>query len=192
MSERAQVSSLDALEAFRSHLIVYVSKARPALEEVSADVLRTRSWLETEQRTYWESQVRRRRKEMDAAQEALFGARISNLRKESAAEQMAFHRARRAVDEAEEKLRLLKRWNREFESRVQPLLKQTDKLHTLLSNDMAKAVASLTETVNILAAYADIKPPSVLEPNPTSTTPPEDSAAPNGSQNVPPTGGIQS
>jgi len=181
MAERAQVSSLDALEAFRSHLIIYVSKARPALEEVTAEVIRTRSWLETEQRTHWENQVRRRRKEMEAAQEALFGARISNLRKESAAEQMAFHRARRAVDEAEEKLRVLKRWNREFESRVQPLLKQTDKLHTLLSNDMNKAVASLTETINILAAYAEIKAPSAVEHTPPATgTSAEAGALPGG------------
>jgi len=170
MAERAQVSSLDALEAFRSHLIIYVSKARPALEEVTADVMRTRSWLETEKRTYWENQVRRRRKELEAAQEALFSARISSLRKESAAEQMAFHRARRAVDEAEEKLRILKKWTREFESRVQPLVKQMEKLHTLLSSDMTHAVAYLTESLNILAAYAEIKPPSPIETNPAAAT----------------------
>ena len=63
MAERAQVSSIDALEAFRSNLVIYVSKARPALEEVSAEVVRTRAWLETEKRAYWENQVRRRRKE---------------------------------------------------------------------------------------------------------------------------------
>ena len=177
MAERAQVSSIDALEAFRSHLIVYVSKARPALEEVSADVLRTRSWLETEKRTYWENQVRRRRKELEAAQEALFSARLSNLRKESAAEQMAFHRARHALDEAEEKLRAIKKWTREFEGRVQPLLKQTEKLHTLLSNDMSQAVAFLTEALNILAAYAEIKPPSAVETNPTATAPPAEPVA---------------
>ena len=178
MAERAQISSIDALEAFRSHLIVYVSKARPALEEVSADVLRTRSWVETEKRTYWENQVRRRRKELEAAQEALFSARLSNLRKESAAEQMAFHRARRAMDEAEEKLRVVKKWTREFEGRVQPLLKQTEKLHTLLSNDMSQAVAYLTEALNILAAYAEIKPPSPIESNPAATAPAEGGSSP--------------
>jgi hypothetical protein len=189
MADRAQVSSIDALEAFRSNLIIYVSKARPALEEVTADVLRTRSWLETEKRTYWENQVRRRRKELENAQEALFSARISNLRKESAAEQMAFHRARRAVDEAEEKLRVLKKWAREFESRVQPLVKQTEKLHTLLSNDMTQAVAYLTEALNTLAAYAEVKPPSPIESNPAATAPASDAeSTPTGAAGANPGG----
>ena len=169
MAERAQVSSIDALEAFRSNLVIYVSKARPALEEVSAEVVRTRSWLETEKRTYWENQVRRRRKELEAAQEALFSARISNLRKESAAEQLAFHRARRAVDEAEDKLHIVKKWTREYDSRVQPLLKQMEKLHTLLSHDLTLAVAYLTEALNLLAAYAEIRAPSPIEANPAAT-----------------------
>ncbi len=78
MPQKAHVTSVEALEAFRSSLIVYVSKARPTLEEVTADVLRTRLWLETEQRTHWEGQVRRRAKELEQAQAALFSARISN------------------------------------------------------------------------------------------------------------------
>ena len=48
MPERAHVTSLEALESFRASLILYVSKARPTLEEVSADVVRTRLWLEND------------------------------------------------------------------------------------------------------------------------------------------------
>ncbi len=33
MPQKAHVTSLDALEAFRSNLIVYVSQARPALDD---------------------------------------------------------------------------------------------------------------------------------------------------------------
>src|SRR5271157_2406594 len=123
MAERAYVSSVDALEAFRTNLVLYVSKARPTLEEVSADVLRMRVWLENEQRTHWENQVRRRTRELEEAQQELFSARISNLGEESAVAVMAYHRARRNLDDAHAKLRVLKQWNREFESRVQPLVK---------------------------------------------------------------------
>ena len=45
MPQKAEVRSLDAIEVFRSSLIVYLSQARPALEEVSAQVLRIRLWL---------------------------------------------------------------------------------------------------------------------------------------------------
>ena len=60
MSQQAKVGALDALDAFRASLLVYLSQARTTLEEVSADVLRLRLWLENEQRTYWENQVRLR------------------------------------------------------------------------------------------------------------------------------------
>jgi hypothetical protein len=171
MSQKAQVRSIDALEAFRSSLIVYLSQARPALEEVSADVLRTRSWLENDQRAHWEKEIRRRGKELQEAQEAMFSARLGMLRKESAADQLRLHRAKRAVEEAEAKLRMVKKWMREFDTRVQPLLKQTEKLHTVLSNDMVKAVGHLAQTINTLAAYAEITP-ALGEPAPAPAVAP--------------------
>jgi len=168
MPQQAQVRSVDALDSFRASLVVYLSQARPALEEVTAEVVRTRVWLETEQRTYWENQVRRRRKELEQAQQALFSARIGNLRHETSAELMAVQRAKRAFDEAETKLRVLKKWNQDFEGRVQPMVKQMEKLHTVLSNDMVKAVAYLAQVLNTLAAYAERHPGAAA---PTGATP---------------------
>jgi hypothetical protein len=181
MPQQAQVRSVDALDSFRSSLIVYLSQARPALEEVTAEVVRTRVWLETEQRTYWENQVRRRRKELEQAQQALFSARLGNLRRETSAELMTVQRAKRAFDEAETKLRILKKWNREFEGRVQPLVKQMEKLHTVLSNDMVKAVAYLALSINTLAAYAELHPAA-----PASSPPPSGAAEPVATADTPP------
>src|SRR5262245_26390880 len=150
MPERAHVSSVDSLESFRAELILYVSKARPTLEEVSGDVLRTRLWLENEQRTHWENQLRQRKRDWEEAQAALFSARLSNLREETAAELQAVHRTRRAYDEAEAKLKVLKHWHRDFESKVQPLVKQMEKLHTILASDLPKGIAFLTEAIKTL------------------------------------------
>lgn len=160
MAERAQVTSSDALELFRSNLLLYLDKARPALDEVSAEVMRMRNWLEDEQRVYWESQVRRRRREFDEARQALFSAKLSLLDRASSAEQMMAHRARRALQAAEEKLRKVKQWDRVFESRTAPLVKQMEKLHTVLAHDMVKAVAFLTRTLETLEAYRRVAPPA--------------------------------
>jgi len=175
MAQGARVSSVEALEAFRATLIVYQSKARPTLEEVSGDVLRMKLWLENDQRMFWEGQVKRRLKALEQAQAALFSARISNLREESSAEQVAYHRARRALDEAEDKLRVVKRWNREFDSRAQPLVKQMEKLHTFLAHDVLQAINYLGQAAETLHAYADVKRPS-SEPAgaaPGDSNPPE-------------------
>jgi uncharacterized protein (UPF0305 family) len=169
MPPRAHVTSAEALEAFRAKLIVYLSKARPTLDEVGADVLRLRQWLENDQRTLWERQYQARMKQLEEAQQALFSARIGMLRKGSAVEQMAFHRARRSVQEADDKLRVIRRWTRDFDNRVLPLLKQVEKLHTVLSHDMVQAAAYLAQAVATLAAYAGIPAPaSVSEPTPAA------------------------
>lgn len=160
MPERAHVTSVDALETFRASLILYVSKARPALEETSSEVVRTRVWLQNDQRTHWESQIRRRAKELEQAQQALSSARLSKLREASTAEQRAVQKAKRSIEEAEAKLKLLRRWNREFDSQVDPLVKQLSKLHTLLSHDMLKAAAYLAQAMDTLAAYAEVAPPA--------------------------------
>jgi hypothetical protein len=161
MPPRAHVTSVEAIEEFRSSLIVYVSKARPTLEEVSDEALRTRLWLEHDQRTRWETEVRRRTRTLENAQQALFSAGISNLGEASEGERMAVQRARRALEEAEGKLKLVKQWAREFQNRAEPLTRQLDKLHTILSNDMLKAAAHLANVITALDAYADVAPPDM-------------------------------
>jgi len=163
--QRAHVTSVDALESFRTALLLYVSKARPTVEEVSSEVLRTKLWLENEQRMHWETQVRRRAKALEQAEAALSSARMSNLRDARNTEQMAVRKAKQALEEAEAKLKVLKYWTREFDSRVQPLVKQLEKLHTLLSNDMLQASAFLANAVETLSAYADVAPISATAPS---------------------------
>ena len=171
MPERAHVTSVEAIEAFRANLIIYLSKARPALEEVSADVMRVRSWIESDQRTRWEAEIRKRTKELEQATQELFSARISNLSEATAAQQLAVHRAKRALDEATEKLRVLKRWTRDFDGVVQPLVKQVEKLHTVFTNDMVQAVAYLAAAITKLSEYAEIAPPSALNQSNPATSP---------------------
>jgi hypothetical protein len=169
--QRAHVTSVEAIEAFRSNLIVYLSKARPALEEVSADVLRVRSWIENDQRSLWEGEIRKRTKELEQAMQELFSARISNLSEATAAQQLAVHRAKRAVDEATEKLRVLKRWTRDFDGLVQPLVKQIEKLHTVFTHDMAQAVVYLAAAIKTLSEYAEVAPPSAVSESNPATAP---------------------
>src|SRR4051812_29250385 len=159
MAERANVSSVDSIEAFRTALIGYLAKTRPILEDASDEVSRTRQWLQTDRRMHWEGQLRRRAKVLQEAEQAVFSARLSNLRETTSAELAAVQRAKRAVQEAEEKLRLIKRWNLEFDHRVDPLVKQLESLRTMLGNVMPRAVAHLGQMVQTLDAYSGVAAP---------------------------------
>jgi len=154
MSERAKVGSLEAIEAFRASLVVYIAQARAALEEVSSDAIRVRLWIENDQRRFWEAEARRRQRQMEEAQQALFSARLSRFSTGVSLEQLAMQRARRAVEAADQKLHTLKRWDRDFDGVVQPLVKQMEKLHTMLSNDLIKGVAELDRMIETLSEYS--------------------------------------
>jgi len=158
MAEQAKVTSVEAIEAFRSNLIVFLSKARPTIEEISGDVLRTRMWLENEQTDHWNKEMRRRKRDLEQAQGELFSARLSRLAKPTASQYMAVQRAQAAVREAEEKQKLLKKWTRELENRTEPMVKLIDQLHGFLNTDLLKGVQYLGEIVQTLQAYAEARP----------------------------------
>ena len=140
---------------FRAALIVFTSQARPALEEVSGEGVRTRLWLENDQRRFWENERRVRSKKLEQAQQELWTARLSQFQDSTSLQIMAVHRAQRAVRDAEEKLAVLKKWGRELENRSAPLLKEVEQLHNILTAEMPKAVAYLAQVVRTLDAYAD-------------------------------------
>jgi hypothetical protein len=168
MPDRAHVTSVDALESFRAKLIVYLTKARPALEDVAADVGRMRSWLENDQRSLWERELRLRARKLEEAQAALFSAKLSTFREAGSVEQMMVHRAKRALEEADAKMRTVKQWNKVFDNRVDPLVKQMEKLHTVLAHDMVQAVAYLTQAIGTLDEYAGTAPPAAASAPPAA------------------------
>jgi len=165
MPGQAQITSVEALEAFRSDLIVFLSQMRPAVDEVGGETTRMKFWLQNEQRQFWENQLRQRHRRLEEAQAELFNARLSSLHESSTLQNMAVQKARRAVHEAEEKLKLLKKWDRDLENLASPLLKPVDQLQGFLAADMAQAVNYLTQAVHAVEAYMD-----VLSPGSTTAT----------------------
>jgi type I site-specific restriction-modification system R (restriction) subunit len=156
MAEQAQVTSVEAIEAFRAELILFLSKVRPVLEEVSDEVMRLQAWLQNDQRRFWESERRKRGLKLEEAKQELFNAALSHLQEATALQHMAVQRAQRAVRDAEEKLDTIKKWERGLEDRTAPLVKQIEEFHGFLITDMGKAIAQLVQIVKTLDAYAKV------------------------------------
>jgi hypothetical protein len=174
MAGQAQITSVEALAAFRADLIVFLTQMQPVLEEVGGEVTRMKFWLQNDQREMWEKQSRQRRRRLEEAQAELFNARLSKLQDSSMLQQMAAQRAQQAVQESEQKLAFLKKWDRDLENRTEPFVKQVGQLQSFLANDMARAVIYLTQIIQTLEAYADgltpDAPAAVPPANETKTT----------------------
>ena len=72
MPEQARITSVEAIEAFRADLLVYLEKARNVVDEVSEEVTRTRAWLQDDRSRHWAQQVKRRTMELQERQQELF------------------------------------------------------------------------------------------------------------------------
>lgn len=153
---QAKVTSVDALSAFRSSLVLYLTSAGSALDEVRDEVRRMRTWLQLDQKSHWQGKLKRLRKQLEQAESELFTSRLSAMTSHSAARQMAVTRLRRQVRETEEKAKVLQKWIRNYDSLVEPLLKKLEGVQHQVSNDLPKAVAFLSQAERTLDDYTRI------------------------------------
>lgn len=159
MPGQAQITSIEAIEAFRAQLVVYLAQMRPALDEIGTEVMRTRAWLEDDRERYWQQEMRKRGRKLEDAKQELFTASMSKLGS-SSFQQMAVQRAQRDVREAEEKLIIIKKWGRDLENKTSPPVKQMEQLQGFLTVEMERAVAYLDQALTALAAYQSVMPQS--------------------------------
>ena len=161
MPGQAQITSVEALEAFRSDLIVFLTQMQPVLDEVGGELVRMKYWLQNDHRQTWESQARQH-----SNQPAGRGASRAFPTRQTLtfagvfqpATQLVTQRAQKAVHESEQKLTALKKWDRELENQAEPLVKQVEQLQSFLANDMRRAVTYLTQIIQTLEAYTDVLP----------------------------------
>ena len=173
MSQSAKITSIEALDAFKASLIVYLEKAGPILDEVNEDVVRTRIWLQADRQLHWKNLVRQRTKELAQAEQELLTARLSGLPEAIKIRRLAVNKSKLALQEVEEGLARVRQWLRQYETRVESHVKVVSQLRHLLTHDMSKAVAFLDGAAATLAAYAEISPPA---PEVTKTAAPQDEA----------------
>jgi hypothetical protein len=130
MPQTAKVTSIEAIDAFKASLIVYLEKAGCVLDDVSDDVVRTRTWLQTDRQLHWKHQTRQRARELAQAEQELLTARLSGLEEAIKARQMAVNKARLALREAEERLARVKQWMRQVETQVESRANVVTQLRT--------------------------------------------------------------
>jgi chromosome segregation ATPase len=155
MADIAQVRSIDELDAFRSKLIVFQSKARKAVDQASEEVRRMRLWLDSDRQPFWEAQVKKRLRLLEQAQQELLSARMSEFVDNPVVQQQNVRKAKAALEEAEEKLRAVKHWIRNFETTVQPMAKKLEGVTGFIDFDIPQAIMSMSQFIRTLDAYAE-------------------------------------
>ena len=163
----ARIRSLDALVEWRSSMIVFQTKARRSVSQITDEVKGTRQWLETVQRPHWEMQIKKRSRKMDQANQELISARFSTLKDNLMVQEQALRKAKVAVKEAEDKLRLTKRWILEYDRVVATPVRKLENLHHYVDHELPKAILHLQQLLTTLEGYTA----STLEDSSSSSPP---------------------
>lgn len=177
MADQARISSIDALEAFRADLIQYVEKARIALEDAESEVRRTRTWLDVDRAGYWAAQCKLWTKQCEQAEAELYNATLTRPKESHAFQKMAVLKARRQLEQAEEKARVVQHWRKSFDNRAVPLLRHMDPMFFLIGRQLPKGIHSLGESIKALQAYAEKSP---VAKRPPATASPDEPACAGG------------
>jgi len=90
MGEVARVHSIETLKIFKVYLLKFAEAANVALGDAESELHRIQMWLETEQQSFWQMQLRKRQEIVSRCKEAV---RMKKVFKDSTGRQQS------AVDE---------------------------------------------------------------------------------------------
>ena len=160
MSETARVDSIAELRAFRIALIKFADACNVALGDAESDMVRTLSWVERDQLTYWTGQLAKRADLITRAKEAV---RMKKLYKSPTGgqqsyveEEKALRAAIRLYEEAELKIAACKQWTRRLQKEIMMYKGGVTRFTSTLDGDIPRALAKLDAMAGSLEAYAAV------------------------------------
>jgi len=177
---QANVRSVEALKDFKNALIAYAEEARNALNGVDMDVRRTRDWLERDQLSYWQNQVKKRNEQVSQARADLFRRQISQSGSGSVSDTDQKEALRLAITrlrQAEEKVEKVRRWQPILQHAISEYNSAARPLGDRIAGDLVASLALLDRMVASLDAYMAIKAPTLREDKTSTSSQAESTSA---------------
>lgn len=164
-NERADIRSIDVIDAFRTTLVGFVDAGRAALMEAESDLEKTILWLERERVPHWNRRIRRQQELLTRAKSELYRKQMQSSAKEGRVgdsdERMNLQRAERHLQEARGKLEATKAWIRRL-GRERTLYKAAvSPFATSVDHELPHAIALLRKMSEDLEAYTSMPAPDL-------------------------------
>src|SRR5262245_3496938 len=162
MAEGARVESIDALKAFKRALFKFAEGASVALGDAESEIHRAQIWLETEQRSYWNNQLRIRTELVARAKEAVRMKKLykdaTGSRQSAVEEEKALAIAQRKLAEAEQKISAVKRCTGQLQKDYHIYKGAVQRFTTAVEVDVPNAAHKLEGLIGSLEAYVAAHP----------------------------------
>ncbi|MFO0908347.1 MAG: hypothetical protein U0794_08295 [Isosphaeraceae bacterium] len=176
MSSSANVKSVEAIRDFRIAMTTFAEDARNALSAVEMEIRRIRDWLQRDQLSYWQTQVKRCNEQLSMARTELHRRRISQSNSDAISDteqKEAVRMAQRRLEHAEDKVQTVKRWVPILEHAISEYHAASQPLGDNLTGSFQNSIHVLDRMIASLEAYlATAPPPAPSMPAPTSVREP--------------------
>ncbi|HET6878964.1 MAG TPA: hypothetical protein VFI31_02345 [Pirellulales bacterium] len=172
MNGSADVRSIPMLREFRAALASFGTEAKEASAVNDMTVRRGIDWFQNDLLKYWQNEIRKRedavtnaRSEYERCRMQSYGGRPPDCTDQK----VALRKAQLRLEEAQEKLKLQKKWSRVLEEEMQDYQGQSQQLSDMLSGEIPKAMADLDRMLSALEAYIGaMGPVGTAEPPPAA------------------------
>src|SRR4051812_29247206 len=163
MAGQARVESIEPLKALRRTMFKFAEAANVALADAESEITRTLLWIQTEQLSYWQGQIRKRTELVSRCAEAVRMKQLfkdSTGRTSSAIDEIKAHEAaKRSLAVAQEKLANCKAWSRKLEKEIENYRGSVQRFATDIQADLPVAAAKLEAAIIQLEQYVSLGVP---------------------------------
>lgn len=160
MAEVARIHNLEALKNLKHALWKFQETVNVALTDAESDMQRTSIWLETEQRTYWTAQLRKRHEAVEKAKQAVREKQLykdaTGHRSSAVDEMKVLQAAQRSLVEAEHKVAAVKKYIPKMQKETQTFRGGVQRFASSVQVDLPIAVDKLDQMLAKLEAYVSL------------------------------------
>jgi hypothetical protein len=161
MTQGAHVTSIDALDEFRTALIKFGSDAQAALAAADMEIRRTVAGLER-QLKHWQNELRVRQEDVTRAKAELARRKWGHRDGRGPGttdQEIALAKAKDRLREAEDKIETVRRWQRLLPREIHEYEGPARQLGGWLEANLRHTTAILATRIAALEAYAALLPP---------------------------------
>jgi hypothetical protein len=159
---RANVLSVDVLEAVAVAMVRCQEDLAAALLEADSEIERTMVWVERDRLPYWKKRLQRIDLDMQEARSALFRKENHRVTKDSKPsvvdERKALAKAQAAHEEAERRGRASHRWSQELPRQHAEFRRGVNALAAMVDRELPQAIAALRRMTIALERYRRDQP----------------------------------
>jgi hypothetical protein len=163
MAGPAKVENVEQLKVLRRSLFKFAEAANVALIDAESELNRTLMWVQLEQQTYWQGQIKKRTDLVARCDEAVRMKKLfvdaAGRRSSAVDEQKALDKAKRALEEAQTKFVNCRKWSRKLEKESQSYKGTVQRFATTIQAVLPVAAAKLEAGILKLEEYLSLGTP---------------------------------